>query len=133
RIDVAADGAVAGAADESDAAALARARQSAAARLDPASGRVLQAVWLDAGPSEPGRLVIVIHHLAVDGVSWRILLADLAAAASAVAHGSTIALPPATTSFSQWSTHLHDAASERRMELPYWLDVQSAPVPRLLT
>ncbi|MET8053584.1 condensation domain-containing protein, partial [Streptosporangium sp. NPDC005286] len=33
--------------------------------------------WLDAGPEVSGRLVVTVHHLAVDGVSWRILLPDL--------------------------------------------------------
>ena len=34
-----------------------------------------QAVWFDRGPAhDRGWLVLVVHHLAVDGVSWRILL-----------------------------------------------------------
>ena len=50
------------------------------AQLDPMHGRMLRAVWFDAGPAEPGRLLVVIHHLAVDAVSWSILGPDLAAA-----------------------------------------------------
>ena len=38
---------------------------------------MVQAVWFDAGPAQPGRLLLIVHHLAVDGVSWRILLPDL--------------------------------------------------------
>ncbi|TDD77939.1 non-ribosomal peptide synthetase, partial [Actinomadura rubrisoli] len=53
---------------------------AAAGRLDPAAGTVVQAVWSDAGPGRPGRLGLTVHHLAVDGVSWRILLPDLAEA-----------------------------------------------------
>src|SRR5690606_32042928 len=65
---------------------LKRALDEATARLDPAAGNLVQAVWADAGPNAPGRLVLVIHHLAVDGVSWRILTSDLASAyAAAVA------------------------------------------------
>ena len=41
---------------------------------------MVQAVWFDAGAERAGRLLLVIHHLAVDGVSWRILVPDLAAA-----------------------------------------------------
>ncbi|MGF0171327.1 condensation domain-containing protein [Streptomyces sp. Marseille-Q5077] len=44
-------------------------------RLDPDAGVVFRAVWF-----EPGRLLLVAHHLVVDGVSWRILLEDLRAA-----------------------------------------------------
>src|SRR5918998_4417345 len=48
-------------------AELARAR----GRLDPGAGVMVQVVWLDAGSRRPGRLLVVVHHLAVDGVSWR--------------------------------------------------------------
>ncbi|WP_332108228.1 condensation domain-containing protein [Phytohabitans suffuscus] len=48
--------------------------------LDPDAGAMVRAVWFDAGPDRPGRLLLVVHHLVVDGVSWRILVPDLAAA-----------------------------------------------------
>ena len=51
--------------------------QGAQARLEPEAGLMLQAVWFDAGPEQAGRLLLTIHHLAVDGVSWRILVPDL--------------------------------------------------------
>ncbi|MGW2547299.1 amino acid adenylation domain-containing protein, partial [Kitasatospora sp. NPDC001574] len=53
---------------------------AAADRLDPDSGVMLQAVWLPGGTDRTGRLVLVVHHLVVDGVSWRVLCADLASA-----------------------------------------------------
>ncbi|MFJ1993749.1 amino acid adenylation domain-containing protein [Streptomyces asiaticus] len=56
-------------------------------RLDPEAGLMLQAVWFDAGPDVSGRLLLTVHHLAVDGVSWRILLPDLTAAWSAQTEG----------------------------------------------
>ena len=59
---------------------IAREAQQAAGRLAPSCGTMLQAVWFDAGGEDTGRLLLVIHHLAVDGVSWRILLPDLKAA-----------------------------------------------------
>ncbi|MDT0271175.1 hypothetical protein RM844_33395, partial [Streptomyces sp. DSM 44915] len=46
--------------------------------LDPGAGVVWGMVWLDRGPGESGLLVWVVHHLVVDGVSWRVLLPDLA-------------------------------------------------------
>ncbi|MER5888543.1 amino acid adenylation domain-containing protein [Streptomyces sp. NPDC001941] len=51
-----------------------------AARLDPYTGPALRAAWLDAGPDRPGGLLLTAHHLAVDGVSWRVLGPDLALA-----------------------------------------------------
>ena len=56
-------------------------------RLAPRSGVMVQAVWFDAGADAAGRLLLMIHHLAVDGVSWRILVPDLAAAWATVAGG----------------------------------------------
>ena len=61
--------------------------QAAERRLSPTSGMMVQAVWFDAGPARAGRLWLTIHHLAVDGVSWRILVPDLAAAWQAIAAG----------------------------------------------
>ncbi|HXM58370.1 MAG TPA: amino acid adenylation domain-containing protein, partial [Candidatus Dormibacteraeota bacterium] len=69
--------------------------------LDPRAGMV-RATWLDAGSGRPGRLHLVVHHLAVDGVSWRILVADLAAACRHVA------LEPVPASFRGWALALRD-------------------------
>ncbi|MFG2914397.1 non-ribosomal peptide synthase/polyketide synthase [Kitasatospora sp. NPDC048298] len=95
--------------------------RAAQARLDPAAGEMVQLVWFDAGPDTPGRLLVMIHHLVVDGVSWRILLPDLAAAW----HGE--ALQPTGTSFRHWAHLLQREAGERAAELPYWRDTLAGP------
>ena len=46
---------------------------AARSRLNPAAGVMLSALWV----TSTSQLVVIIHHLAVDGVSWRILLEDL--------------------------------------------------------
>ncbi|MEO5730391.1 MAG: amino acid adenylation domain-containing protein, partial [Byssovorax sp.] len=46
----------------------------AQASLDLAAGPLLRAVWLHLGADRPGRLLLVVHHLVVDGISWRVLL-----------------------------------------------------------
>ncbi len=105
-----------------DAAALAAltAREAAAARdrLDPFTGRTGQAVWLDAGDGRPGTLLLTLHHLVVDGVSWRILLPDLKAAWE----DPHTPLPPVGTPFRAWALHLAEQArTERRGgELALW-------------
>ena len=68
------------------------------------------------GPARAGRLWLAIHHLAVDGVSWRILVPDLAAAWQAIAAGQAVALPPRGTSFRRWAERLaaHAQDAERR-------------------
>ncbi|MER6444398.1 amino acid adenylation domain-containing protein [Streptomyces venezuelae] len=91
--------------------------------LDPESGDLVRAVHLDRGPDEPGRLLLVVHHLAVDEVSWQILLPDLQAAHEAAAAGRTPALEPVGTPLRAWTTHLlAEAQSPRRTaELDRWL------------
>ncbi|GLZ39388.1 non-ribosomal peptide synthetase [Actinokineospora sp. NBRC 105648] len=94
--------------------------RAARARLDPA-GVPLQAVWFDRGPGRPGSLALLVHHLFVDGVSLRVLVADLAEAWRAVAAGQAPALQPVGTSFRRWAQRLGAAAVRRRAELPRWV------------
>jgi amino acid adenylation domain-containing protein/non-ribosomal peptide synthase protein (TIGR01720 family) len=101
-------------------AALKAAYTDAVARLDPSSGRMLEAVWADAGPSQLGHLLLVIHHFAIDGASWRILAEDLARAYAQAEKGGPIDLGRKTTSFRQWSLAQAAQASSHRNELPYW-------------
>ncbi|CAM5331138.1 hypothetical protein GCM10010329_38010 [Streptomyces spiroverticillatus] len=90
--------------------------------LVPEDGRMVRAVWFDAGPQAPGRLLLVVHHLVVDGVSWRILQDDLAHAWSDVAAARRPELDPVPVSFRRYARLLHDQArSERRtVELGHW-------------
>ncbi|MFE2168028.1 amino acid adenylation domain-containing protein, partial [Streptomyces sp. NPDC059447] len=106
---------------------------AARARLRPETGLVVQAVLLEEAPGEGGRLLLVVHHLAVDGVSWRILLPDLEAACQAVSEGRAPALEPVATSFRTWAKALSaDARTSRRVaELPLW-SAQSAGAAEVL-
>ncbi|QES44575.1 hypothetical protein DEJ49_29470 [Streptomyces venezuelae] len=114
---------------------LVRHAEEARARLAPHDGVMLQAVWFDNGPEEPGRLLLTIHHLVIDGVSWRILLPDLALAGTAVLAGRAPELAPVGTSFRQWAHRLTELAHEPRTTatLPQWTEMLSAPEPRLGT
>ncbi|WP_433856832.1 amino acid adenylation domain-containing protein [Streptomyces kronopolitis] len=100
-------------------------------RLAPTTGDLLQAVLLHAGPGRPRRLLLMVHHLAVDGVSWRVLLPDLAAAWSAVEAGRTPALPAVGTSYRSWSRLLAEDArtAARTAELPVWTAQARGPEP----
>ncbi|MBM7440673.1 non-ribosomal peptide synthetase [Streptomyces sp. HB132] len=119
-------------------AAVTEAGEQARRRLRPARGEVIEAVWCDAGPRTRGRLLLVVHHLAVDAVSWRILATDVATAwqsvITAAASGERpTAPPPATTSYRQWAQLLAAQAQEpaREAELPSWQAVLSTPDPQL--
>ncbi|UED85076.1 non-ribosomal peptide synthase/polyketide synthase [Streptomyces profundus] len=99
--------------------------EAARRRLSPVSGLMLQAVWFDAGADRVGRLLLVAHHLVIDGVSWRVLLPDLRQAYEALVDGRAPGLAPVGASFRRWSRLLvEDAARpERLAELPYWQEV----------
>ncbi|MFC6011007.1 amino acid adenylation domain-containing protein [Nocardia lasii] len=116
----------------------ATALDSAMNRLRPADGTVLQFVWLDpVGEADqhthPGRLIIVAHHLAIDSVSWRILVQDLITAWAQVSAGTAPTLPEIGTSMRRWSHALTEQAEHRRAELPYWQSVVEGPDPLLGT
>ncbi|MFI5776140.1 non-ribosomal peptide synthase/polyketide synthase [Nocardia sp. NPDC051570] len=107
--------------------------RAALARLAPAAGVMVQFVWFDAGPARAGRLAIVAHHLAIDGVSWRILLPDLVSAWQAVSAGSAPVLARTGTSMRRWAHGVLDEAtrSERVAELAWWRAVLDQPDPMI--
>ncbi|MGK5695196.1 amino acid adenylation domain-containing protein [Streptomyces sp. URMC 128] len=90
--------------------------------LAPDAGSMLRAVWL-----EPDRLLLVAHHLVVDGVSWRILLEDLKAA------WEGRELEPVPLSFRSWARRLHEHAEQGTYagRLDFWRDMLGRPNPPL--
>ncbi|EEK70326.1 hypothetical protein bcere0007_52480 [Bacillus mycoides] len=74
------------------------------------AGPLMRMVYFDEGEKRAGRLFWVIHHLAVDGVSWRILLEDLQTAYNQASQDQMIQLPTKSTSFKAWSEKLHHYA-----------------------
>ncbi|MBU3731947.1 MAG: amino acid adenylation domain-containing protein, partial [Beijerinckiaceae bacterium] len=87
--------------------------------LDPASGRMVAGVWVERGKTRRPILLLAIHHLSVDGVSWRILIEDL----EHLAAGRS--LPGRTHSVRDWSNYLLQEAhsSTRLSELTLWRDI----------
>jgi len=93
------------------------------ASLNLESGPLVRVALFDLGPNQPNRLLLVIHHLAVDGVSWRILLEDLHRAYQQLSHGKAMKLPPKTISFQGWAQQLSEYVQSAvlEQELDYWL------------
>ncbi|MCU0488384.1 MAG: amino acid adenylation domain-containing protein, partial [Anaerolineales bacterium] len=91
-------------------------------RLNLANGPLMRVAYFDLGFGNPGRLLIVIHHLVIDGISWRILLQDLLAAYAQAGQGLAVQLPPKTTSFQKWSEQLwkYAAGSEIEEQRSFW-------------
>ncbi|GFZ57588.1 non-ribosomal peptide synthetase [Pseudomonas amygdali pv. eriobotryae] len=89
--------------------------------LDLKNGPLLRAVLVDL-PQGEQRLLLVIHHLVVDGVSWRVLLEDMQQAYVAIATGQPLALATKTSSLQSWAEHLQAYAQSPVLaqELDYW-------------
>jgi non-ribosomal peptide synthase protein (TIGR01720 family) len=103
------------------------------ASLNLAKGRLIHLAYFDTGPAQPARLLAIVHHLVVDGVSWRILLEDLMNAYTQAASGQRISLPAKTTSYKDWSSALEAYAQSQELsaELGYWRQLGKGPVSRL--
>ncbi len=91
------------------------------ASLDLARGPVIRVALFTAAPGWQ-RLLLLAHHLVIDGVSWRILLSDLETAYEQLGRGESIALPPKTTSFKRWAEFLDEQARAGAFdgELDFW-------------
>ncbi|HKV36107.1 MAG TPA: condensation domain-containing protein, partial [Pyrinomonadaceae bacterium] len=92
------------------------------AQLDLANGVLLRAVLFDTNEEQPQRLLITVHHLVFDGVSWRILLEDLGRIYRQLQRGENVSFPPKTTSFLRWAKLLNEytRSEQVRSELSYW-------------
>jgi amino acid adenylation domain-containing protein/non-ribosomal peptide synthase protein (TIGR01720 family) len=108
---------------EKQSAAQTLAATTCQAGLNLSEGPLLRAVLFDLGKSRPQRLLIVIHHLVVDGVSWRILLEDLETAYRQLIAETLVRLPAKTTSFARWARHLSEYVQEpsQQLDLAGWL------------
>ena len=95
--------------------------QRAQCSLDLRNGPLLRGVLLTL-PDGGQRLLLAVHHLVVDGVSWRILFEDLQLAYEQLHSGQPLRLPAKTSPFKAWSERLHALASEGGLsqEVEYW-------------
>jgi non-ribosomal peptide synthase protein (TIGR01720 family) len=107
---------------------------AAQASLDLSNGPLLRVHYYDLGAERGGRLLIVVHHLAVDIVSWGILLEDLQRSYEQLEQGAgEVQLPPKTTSYQQWAEVLHEYAQSERLaaQIDYWTNPERGGIARL--
>ena len=119
-------------AEDRAAALLADARQQQAS-LSLSDGPLLRVVLFRMGDGQRDRLLLIIHHLVVDGVSWRILLSDLATALTQLLQAAPVALLPKTTSFPYWAERLqaYACSQEAASEFDYWREQATTPTAPL--
>ncbi len=99
------------------------AAQAAQRSLSLEKGPLLRAVYFDEGDGG-GTLLLVMHHLIVDGVSWRIVLDDMAAGYGQIVAGEAVRLAPKTSGYPQWLARLQGYAGSEALqaERGYWQD-----------
>ena len=100
--------------------------------LNLAHGPLLRALLVD-GPQGQRRLLIAIHHLVVDGVSWRVLLEDLQTVYRQLSDGRPVSLPAKTSALRDWATRLQAYAGSEslREELDVWQQQLAGPAVEL--
>jgi amino acid adenylation domain-containing protein/non-ribosomal peptide synthase protein (TIGR01720 family) len=101
---------------------VARACTAVQRSLDLTRGPLLRAALVECGEGRGQRLLLAVHHLAVDGVSWRILLEDFEKTYRQVSAGESPDLGPKTTSYKQWAERLTAYARTEavRSQTAYW-------------
>ena len=102
--------------------------------LQLSEGPLVRAVYFEADSANARRLLLIIHHLAVDAVSWRILFEDLERVYGQAASGLKMTFARKTTSFKQWAERLqaYAEANDARAEAEYWLSerwLKADPLP----
>ncbi|HEX5838903.1 MAG TPA: amino acid adenylation domain-containing protein [Anaerolineales bacterium] len=90
-------------------------------------GPLIRAALVDFGSFAPSYLVLVIHTLLVDSISWRILLEHLELIYEHLSQSRPVQLPPKTTSFKYWAHQLSEYVETNtlRKELPFWLSMHA--------
>jgi non-ribosomal peptide synthase protein (TIGR01720 family) len=113
--------------------AIEEAAAEAQTSLNLSEGPLMRVLLLNLGERRSARLLIVVHHLAIDNVSWRILLEDLQTAYEQLSRGEAVELGAKTTSYKQWAERLAEYAQSAELteEAAYWLDERRARAGRL--
>lgn len=101
-------------------------------RLDIHTGKVIRVVLIKSPDNEShNRLLIAIHHLSVDGVSWRILLNHFQSALQQVMNGEAITFGSKSSSVREWVEALKTLVTTHAItsQLPYWKSIAAAYQP----
>ncbi len=117
---------------ESREALLLQTGNEAQGSFDISKGVLFKAVYMDIG-EQGGRLLLLAHHLVIDGVSWRIVLSDLEAGWEQYRLGEEITLPEKSSSLQQWGEALQEYAMSHQVQAQkaYWSERLSLEVARL--
>lgn len=96
--------------------------------LNLEQGPLFRAVLFELGEAAGQRLLLIAHHLVIDGVSWRILLDDLQRAYEQMEQNKPVELGERTLNVKEWADLLAARANspELQRELTYWQPIDAA-------
>jgi amino acid adenylation domain-containing protein/non-ribosomal peptide synthase protein (TIGR01720 family) len=117
-----------------------RNRGNAGQAIEAGANQVQAGIDLEKGPlmklalfhlDNGDRLLIVIHHLVIDGISWRILFEDIDTLYRQYKKGENLELPPKSDSFKLWSEKLSGYADSEEFlkERSWWEKLESIDIP----
>ncbi|MEZ4823691.1 MAG: condensation domain-containing protein [Ignavibacteria bacterium] len=108
--------------------------------LDILKGEIAKFVLFKTpGSDDKNRILIVIHHLAIDGVSWRIILDDLEMLITGLMKNEQVELGVKSSSYRQWYNALEEFSSSERLlsQISYWenavSDIEQIPTDKDFT
>ncbi|MGG1619718.1 condensation domain-containing protein, partial [Paenibacillus sp. NRS-1781] len=118
--------------------------EDVATAMEAKANAIQSSIRLDEGPllklglfhcADGDHLLMAVHHLVVDGISWRIVFEDFAAGYGQVVRGDEIRLPLKTDSFLNWAERLSEYANSPAFESEreYWMNfaqTESVPLPK---
>ena len=122
-----------GRSEKKQAAAIASATRQLQSSLNLTEGPLIRFALFHLGLYQHDLLLVAIHHLVIDSVSWRTLLTDLQMACEQLSADKMLQLPAKTYSFKHWAEQLaiYAQSDTLRQEAPYWLDMLQNRVARL--
>jgi len=114
--------------------------QDASDAIETKANEIQAGIDLEKGPlmklalfrlPDGDRLLIVVHHLVIDGISWRILFEDINALYGQYKRGESLSLPLKTDSFKHWAEELVQYANRKPFleEKTHWTSLASRPAP----
>ena len=121
--------------ERDQAEAMKQAASDAQVSLNLSEGPLLRVALFDLGTHKPARLLVAIHHLVVDGVSWRILLEDIEMTCRQLSEGGEAVPQIRSTSFGEWASRLarHAQAEAIESECDYWMTLLGGATASLPT
>ncbi len=110
--------------------------------LEFQGNKIQSSIDLEHGPlmklglfhlNDGDRLLIVSHHLVVDGLSWRILSEDLGIMYTQYQKREPLQLPLKTDSYKMWSEKITEYANSGRLlaQKEYWKKLEEEQIPQI--